>query len=150
MTRPMLPTGALPAGEVVESDATLELEPLPHLVSRARRFVAEHIPALPPDSRAAVLLLTSELVTNGMIHARTPLVLGVVVSAASVVITVHDLDLDLAWADRVSPERDGGRGLMLVRALAEASALERLPTGGKTAWFRISRPVQAPNEGAAP
>ncbi|GAC1322725.1 MAG: hypothetical protein NVSMB13_01600 [Mycobacteriales bacterium] len=139
MTGRPIPPGALPPGETVESHACLDLQPLPHLVSRARRFVAEQVPPLTAETEASVLLLTSELVTNGMIHARTPLQVGVVVSAGYVLVTVHDLDLDLGPAQPTGLDRDGGRGLTLVRALADATAMHRPPEGGKTAWFRVAR-----------
>lgn len=132
-----LPPGALPAGERVQSQHWLDLEPVPRVVSAARTFVAEHAPALDPDTHDTVVLLTSELATNAVIHARTPLVVGVTVTDASVLVMVHDLDLGRREID--AGQRDGGRGLAMVRALADAFDIHVEPGGGKTAWFRVPR-----------
>ena len=129
---------ALPAGEVVVANHTLQLEPAPRLVRTARDFVRDHTPALPAETVDVVLLLTSELVTNAVIHARTALEVGVVVSERSVLVTVHDLDLSRP-AQQPYADREGGWGLSLVSALSEQSDVEQHPEGGKTAWFRVSR-----------
>ena len=129
---------ALAVDDAVEQCFHLHLDPLPRLVVEARAFVAEHAPPLAEQTRDALLLLTSELVTNAVLHARTPLVVGLVVSSGSLLVTVHDLDL-------ARPEqqpydgREGGWGLGLVSALAEASAMEPHEDGSKTAWFRLTR-----------
>lgn len=136
-------TDALPAGDAVEARYSFGLDPLPRLVAEARRFVADHAPALPDDTRDALLLLTSELVTNAVLHARTRIEVGVTVSRHSVLVTVHDLDLARAEQQPYEP-REGGWGLGLVAALAEASALQSHPDGGKTAWFRVPRGASAP------
>lgn len=128
----------LPPGHAVVTSHHLHLDPLPRLVADARRFVLEHVPDLPDETRDALVLLTSELVTNAVLHARTPLELGVTVADDSVMVTVHDLDL--ALPEQVPHNgREGGWGLGLVQALAEASEISSHPEGGKTAWFRLSR-----------
>ncbi len=128
----------LPAGEVVEHAAQVELEPLPRLVSSTCSFVASRATDLNGDTRDTLVLLTTELVTNAIIHARTALRVGVIVSANYIVVTVHDLDLGRS---EMNPElRDGGRGLMVVEALADAWAIRRDKGGGKTAWFRLHFP----------
>lgn len=129
---------ALPPGDVVERSDHVHLQPLPRLVGSARRFVRERLPELDADTVDAVLLMTSELVTNAVIHARTPLELGVTVSRDCVLVTVHDLDLARAGQQPIS-DRDGGRGLDLVQALSEQAAMERHAGEGKTAWFRVRR-----------
>lgn len=132
----MVPT--VLGGDPVRSTHHLHLDPLPRLVAEARRFVLEHAPDLPADTEDALVLLTSELVTNAVLHARTPLDVGITVSDDVVMVSVHDLDL-------VRPDqqpyagREGGWGLGMVEALAESSAMVRDPDGGKTAWFTLSR-----------
>lgn len=132
---------ALPPGAVVRSSVELDLDPEPRNVGLARRFVAgavaDAVPELSDDSTDTLLLLTSELVTNAVVHARTPLQVGVVVTDEHVVVAVHDLDL--GRREQRTHERDGGRGLAIVRALAAGAG--RLPHtgGGKTAWFRVDR-----------
>jgi len=132
--------GAIPPTDVVESMEHLHLDPVPRVVHDARQFVREQSPAVPEDLLDILLLLTSELVTNAVIHARTPLELGVTVTDRSVVVTVHDEDLGHA------PQRsgrEGGWGLGLVRQLADESAMEHHVGAGKTAWFRVSRERRA-------
>ena len=129
---------ALRPGDVVEQMFHVHLDPLPRLVSNARQFVADHAPPLPTETRDALLLLTSELVTNAVLHARTPIEVGITVAETSVLVTVHDLDLTRPEQQPYEP-REGGWGLGLVAGLAEESALEPHEEGGKTAWFRLPR-----------
>lgn len=127
---------AVPAGDVVESMQHLHLEPAPRVVGEARSFVREQAPPMPAELADVVLLLTSELVTNAVIHARTAIELGITVTDRSVIVTVHDEHLHTPTA-RVG--REGGWGLGLVRDLADDSAMEEHVGDGKTAWFRVSR-----------
>jgi two-component sensor histidine kinase len=129
-------TQALPAGEHVQASAVLPLQPESAAVRAARSFVLDHAPRLSPESLDTVALLTSELVTNAVIHARTPFEVGVFVSEHHVLVTVHDLDIGHV---EVQSNREGGWGLGLVRSLSEQSAMTRHPSGGKTAWFRMLR-----------
>lgn len=139
---------ALPPGEVVEASFSFDLDPLPRLVAEARRFVTAHAPPLPEDTLDALLLLTSELVTNAVLHARTRIEVGLTIAAHSVLVTVHDLDLARGEQQPYEP-REGGWGLGLVASLAEASALQTHPGGGKTAWFRVPRGQSAAVDDAA-
>ena len=128
--------GAVPAGDVVESVEHVHLQPVPRDVAAARQFIREHTPVVPPDLLDTLLLLTSELVTNAVIHARTPLEVGITVTDRSLIVTVHDEDLDVVPARGA---REGGWGLGLVRELADDSAMEQHAAEGKTAWFRVAR-----------
>ena len=127
---------AVPAGDVVESMDHLHLEPVPRVVAEARGFIRDHAPALPAGLAEVLVLLTSELVTNAVIHARTPIELGITVTDHSLIVTVHDEDLHHPPA---RAGREGGWGLGLVRELADEAAMEEHVGDGKTAWFRISR-----------
>ena len=129
---------ALRPGSLVEGVFHVHLDPAPRLVGEARTFVADHAPPLPQDTRDAMLLLTSELVTNAVLHARTPLEVGITVAHDAILVTVHDLDLARPEQQPYEP-REGGWGLGLVAAMAEESALEPHVEGGKTAWFRLPR-----------
>jgi anti-sigma regulatory factor (Ser/Thr protein kinase) len=132
---------AVPAEDVVESMEHLHLDPVPRVVSVARTFIREQSPSLPEDLLDVMLLLTSELVTNAVIHARTPIELGITVTNRSLVVTVHDEDLGRAPAR--STRREGGWGLGLVRELADDFEMEHHAGEGKTAWFRMSREAKA-------
>ncbi|MDT7570723.1 MAG: hypothetical protein QOE05_897 [Actinomycetota bacterium] len=114
----------------------LHLDPVPRVVGEARAFIRDHAPALPEDLIGVLVLLTSELVTNAVIHARTPIEVGITVTNRSLIVTVHDEDLNRAPS---RAGREGGWGLGLVRELAVDSAMEQHAGEGKTAWFRIAR-----------
>lgn len=138
MTCRGVPSDALPPGERIQQQHHLCVDPLPRVVGQARQFVRRHAPELPGATADALLLLTSELVSNAVLHARTAIEVGLTVTETSVVVTVHDLDL-------ATPEqhpylhREGGWGLALVAALAQSTAISPHPEGGKTAWFRLLR-----------
>lgn len=126
------------ADERVQASFHLQLDPVPALVAEARRFVLSHAPELPADTQDSLVLLTSELVTNAVLHARTAIELAITIADDSVIVTVHDRDLARAEQDPYSA-REGGWGLGLVAALAAQSAMDPDPDGGKTAWFRLPR-----------
>ena len=129
---------ALPDDEVVESVDHLHLEPLPRVVQTARTFVRDRLPAgLSDETVETVLLLTSELVTNAVLHARTVIEVGITVTTNKVLVTVHDEDL--GRPSDSYPGREGGRGLGLVAAMAEETATEKHLGEGKTVWFRLAR-----------
>ena len=141
---------ALRPGDHVEYTEHLHLEPLPRHVGAARAFVREHAPPLPEDTRDVLLLLTSELVTNAVLHARTPIEVGITVADGSVLVTVHDEDLARP-EQRPYDDREGGWGLGLVSSLAEEASMTVHPDDGKTAWFRLPRGATAPGvHGSAP
>lgn len=71
--------------------------------------------------------------------------LGLTVTDDSVLVTVHDLNLTRP-EQQPYVQREGGWGLLLVRALAGESAMEPHDEGGKTAWFRLPRGALAPVE----
>ena len=141
MTRPDVLATALPEGAVVQISEALTLDPEPRQVSSARRFVAGTVPDLDGDTGDTLLLLVSELVTNAVVHARTELEVAVLVTDEDVVVAVHDLDL--GRREQRSGDRDGGRGLGLVRSLAADSGMVVHPEGGKSAWFRLHRSTGA-------
>nr|WP_203723151.1 ATP-binding protein [Streptomyces coelicoflavus] len=90
-------------------------------------------------------LLTAELVANAVEHTsvgRTPIELVVELRPTGCRVEVHDPDpappTDLTRADVEPPDpwREGGRGLLLIRALS--SSCGHRPAGaGKAVWFRL-------------
>jgi two-component sensor histidine kinase len=130
--------GVLPPDAVVLASHHVHLQPLPRQVSAARAFVRDHAPALSDDTREVLMLLTSELVTNAVLHARTEIELGIAETEHSVLVTVHDEDLARP-EQQPYEKREGGWGLGLVTALAARSAMTHHPGEGKTAWFVLPR-----------
>jgi len=128
---------ALPGGPTVVASAHVHLEPELVSVPLARRWVAAHAAGIDSDASDVLLLLTSELVTNAVIHARTEVELALTATSDDVLVCVHDLDL--GRREQRTHERDGGRGLALVASLADAYGLLQHPQGGKTWWFRLTK-----------
>lgn len=125
------------------------------------------------DLRDEALLLTSELVTNGVIHAGTELELEILADPDGVRITVTDfgapspaLVTKEIRAARAHPGSDsivadpmrvelsdvgpidpgpavGGRGLLLVSRFASRWGTSHEPSG-RAIWFRLDRPVSGP------
>ena len=121
-------------------------------ISVARRFIVEHFAEHDLDSSVAELL-TSELVTNVVRHARTEI--GLVVRFdPSVRIEVHDgvaateAFRELFERSRISVPADalGGRGLPLLRALAGRYGLDDEPgtREGKIVWFELDATLAVP------
>ena len=139
----------LPEGDVVEAQHHLHLDPLPRQVSLARAFLREHVPPLPDDAMETLLLLTSELVTNAVLHARTAIELGLTVTQNWLLVAVHDEDLTRP-EQRPYDGREGGWGLSLVAALASDSGMALHQGDGKSAWFLLPRAdAPHPDDGAA-
>jgi anti-sigma regulatory factor (Ser/Thr protein kinase) len=132
----------LDLGAGVES-ITLGAEPAS--VGTARRFVLAEFAERALESSVAVLL-TSELVSNVVVHARTQLAV-VLLFDPCVRIEVHDgaaatqafREILESPRARRPPESVGGRGLPLVRGLASRFGLSDEPGRwkGKIVWFEL-------------
>jgi anti-sigma regulatory factor (Ser/Thr protein kinase) len=110
----------------------------------ARRFVADVCTRwrLGPVAEN-VELVTTELVTNAVLHAGTELVLRLERSTEQVVVAVHDGAGDMfpSWWRGEPMEGDDqpvwGHGLTIVRALADAAGVSTDPAGGKVVWAAL-------------
>lgn len=114
----------------------ITLAPAPASAARARRFVRDHAGETENDD--TLLLLTSELVTNGVLHARTSLVLGIVSGPETILVTVADDNEESPVQPPPDDERPSGRGLMLVGGLADDWGVQSRDSG-KTVWFTVAR-----------
>ena len=114
----------------------VDLDPVPSSVGIARSFVGETLTDLDEEGRDVAQLLTSELVTNAILHARTPVQLGVLVDVDRALVCVADQlpDGPELSPRPPSPDRPGGRGLALVADLSEAWGTTAY-AAGKTVWF---------------
>jgi serine phosphatase RsbU (regulator of sigma subunit) len=97
----------------------------------------------------AALLLTTELATNGVLHAGTDLDVEVVADQRGLTVTVSDYTPGVINEPRPVRETaalDGpterGRGLLLVNHFATAWGTNH-HNGGKGVWFRLDRPGSA-------
>ena len=119
----------------------LDVNPEPASVGLARGFVADVLSQADDDTRDVALLLTSELVTNAILHARTPVQVGVLLDDERVLICVGDrmeASAELVPSGH-SRTRPGGRGLALVADLSSTWGTQSY-LGGKTMWFVLSTP----------
>ena len=115
----------------------LQLAPERSNVAVARRFVMDAVHRLGQEAVADIAeLLTSEVVTNAVLHAGTALQLRVLRANGGVRIEVTDGATAAPTRRRYSAEAATGRGLGLVEALA-AEWGTRTETAGKTVWFTV-------------
>ncbi|HUR23116.1 MAG TPA: ATP-binding protein [Acidimicrobiales bacterium] len=115
------------------------LTPHPTSVGAARRFVRDvltsrRVPEVVVDT---VELLTSEVVTNAIIHGKSGPELAVTVDGNVVRVAVQDLSpavpvRNLAHLDDVS-----GRGVVIVEEMAAAWGVEQRD-GSKRVWFEVA------------
>lgn len=118
---------------------TITLPPEPRSASEARHFVADTVRGvLPADVTEVAVLLTSELVTNVIVHARTPMRLSVDVEPEALRVAIAD-EVPRAPVQRnvEGMPRLTGRGMHLVESLATDWGVEP-SEAGKTVWFELS------------
>ena len=148
---------AVPGVPQVCRVASAEFEPALTAAGAARSWVVEHLVRWELDTVTDIaLLLTSELVANAVVHARSAPAVSLAVGWGSLEAGVSDRDPRLgrtpgavppAVAGRVArgshhPDRDmadSGRGLSLLDALADEWGTARL-SRGKQVWFRLAVP----------
>src|SRR3954447_12967410 len=119
--------------------AAMSLAPDPGAPQQARRFIAATLedPGL-DETREVAELLVSELVTNAVVHAASPVEVEIEIDDAGVLVRVRDADTGplVMRAGGGSELDEGGRGFLLVDRLAEAWGTEHRG-GRKTVWFRL-------------
>lgn len=125
------------------ASADLALLPRSRSSREAREWVCERLAVMGLDPLSdAVELLTSEVVTNALIHAGTPLTLSIRRQGAGVQVEVHDGSPVPPRRQRYSATATTGRGVGLLENLADEWGWR--PEGeGKTVWFRVMRARQA-------
>ncbi|MDQ1694673.1 MAG: hypothetical protein QOJ03_26, partial [Frankiaceae bacterium] len=116
----------------------LTLPSAPESARTARRFVGEVLAAAGAEEFLdTALLLTSELVTNGIVHAHTELRLTVEATPRWVRVEVVDGNSRLPTRRDYAEDASTGRGLEMVELLADDFCVEPLVGEGKRVWFRL-------------
>ena len=110
--------------------------PHPTTACAARRFVAALLTDEVEDMRDTACLLTSELVTNAVIHARTAVDVRVLQFDGRLRIQVSDENTRLPTPALIPDDATTGRGLLLVQVLASSWGVEQAG-GGKVVWFEL-------------
>lgn len=125
----------------VDVTAVIQLAPLPQSARRARKFMADFCSAagLPDEICQTASLLTSELVTNAVVHGRTSATLIAHRPDDRLRVSVRDDSPalpEIGPAPVIDVTREGGRGLTIVSMLASRWGIERVETG-KAVWFEL-------------
>ncbi|MGA2826341.1 MAG: SpoIIE family protein phosphatase [Streptosporangiaceae bacterium] len=128
--------------------ASAAYQPEPAAAAAARRFVRQTLRSWDIAGRSwdpdrvvdDAVLLTSELVTNAVVHAGTPLDVVCRLTSGELEVAVRDRHPtrtlpDIPQAASISAER--GRGLLLPSALASSWGVTYARTA-KAVWFRMS------------
>jgi anti-sigma regulatory factor (Ser/Thr protein kinase) len=108
-------------------------------VAGARRFVRRELETWGAvDLVDSAVLMTSELVTNAVMHAGGPISVSATYLDATLHVEVHDTDQNRV-PDLPSPSAADktGRGLHIVGLLADRWAITSTPDG-KTIWFELT------------
>jgi anti-sigma regulatory factor (Ser/Thr protein kinase) len=136
--------------------ATAAYQPEPTAAAAARRFVRDTLQAwliggatIAGDALIDdAVLLTSELVTNAVVHAGTPVEVTCKLASGGVEVVVSDehparLVPEPPENEHIPAERTSGRGLLLPAALASAWGVT-YGQSAKAVWFRIGQAEPAP------
>ena len=111
----------------------------PSAVPAARRFASQTVTqhGLHGEVLDKTQLLVTELATNAVLHAHSPIRLTVVPDHDRVRVEVRDDDPNpIDPPCRPEPEAENGRGLWLVSSLACSWGINRNEKG-KTVWFEV-------------
>jgi anti-sigma regulatory factor (Ser/Thr protein kinase) len=108
-------------------------------IGAARRFVRGVLSQdVAVEDLDVVTLLTSEVVTNAVVHAGTPVELLVRRSEGCVQIEASDAAPELPAVPAAATPTGSGLGLNIVATLAQEWGVN-LTANNKTVWFRCSR-----------
>ncbi|CAN5852388.1 hypothetical protein BH23ACT2_BH23ACT2_08930 [soil metagenome] len=131
-------SGASPDPDAAQR-AAIRLAPHPDSVAVARRFVFDEVASWGFEPPGDVSLLTSETVSNAVLHAQTE---AVVVRAERFGgrVRVEVEDDDPTSPEVRSPELGavGGFGLFLVTRLAHLWGVDDIGDDGKVVWFEVT------------
>lgn len=133
---------------MITARAAASFEPVGRSVATARSFVRDTLQGWGfADIVDDAVVLTSELVTNAVVHAGTAADVLCLRSDDGVRIEVADhypereIPLQGAAITMSSPDREGGRGLQLCAALASRWGVDYTPTQ-KLVWFQLDLPAR--------
>ena len=118
--------------------ADLEIEPSTENIGLARRFVQQTLEGWGLSYPEEVTLLTSEAVTNAIVHAGTMAQLRLSFQDDLIRIAVHDDSSEKPSNPDPAPDEPGGRGMALIRGLAADWGVELIEGDGKIIWFTVA------------
>jgi anti-sigma regulatory factor (Ser/Thr protein kinase) len=142
MNSPHVPSGSATAptspNHRTSEHVLVELPYLPRAVPEARQAIRTLLGArgLPADTVDVAELLVSELVTNAVKYGDPPVWLLVELRPGLVHASVSDTSEALPHRREVTPASEGGRGLLVLDALA-GSWGAAVAGAGKYLWFDL-------------
>ena len=116
---------------------SVDLPPEPSSATRARTIAREQLEsAYSSDTIEVIALLVTELVTNAILHARTPLLLTLESRPDHVRICVEDHSDEQPAVRHYDSDAVTGRGLALVEQLASSWGVDTTAEG-KVVWCEV-------------
>ena len=128
-------------GTTRDGMSTLHLEPVVESTPVARHWIAAHLRDLPAEVTDCAALLASELVTNAVLHAATPLCITLHILPGRIRVDVADRNPSFPSVKEYGTDAATGRGLTLFNTLASDWGVQAVD-GGKIVWFEL--PVDFP------
>ncbi|WP_280702178.1 SpoIIE family protein phosphatase [Kitasatospora sp. GP82] len=124
--------------------AVLPLAGDPAMVGHARRFLRRTLRSWNLRALTDLAeLLTSELITNALVHAGAPTEVRIFRSTV-LTVEVADIDSHAPKIRRARESDEGGRGMHLVNELAHRWG-SRSTAAGKVVWFELELPPGGPH-----
>lgn len=140
---------------MITARAAATFDPVGRSVATARSFVRDTLQGWGfTDIVDDAVVLTSELVTNAVVHAGTAADVLCLRTEDAVRIEVSDhypereIPLQQSAVNMGNPDREGGRGLQLCAALATRWGVDYTPTQ-KQVWFQLDLPDRSVGTRAA-
>jgi len=123
----------------ISDSSVLVLDPDVRNIATARRFVVDAIGTDHQGHRRDAALLTSELVTNAVAHASTPVKVEVKVKRTRdrARVEVYDSCVAEPTVKPLTLDRESGRGLAIVDAIADDWGVAPDNGHGKVVWFEL-------------
>lgn len=109
-------------------------------VRAARAAVQGVLRGQPDEIRHVAVLLTDELVTNALVHGGGRFSLAVEVAEHTLQVRVGDRSPDTPRVLHPADDREHGRGMAIVDALASAWGTDQEPAR-KVVWFELALPA---------
>ena len=126
-----------------QHNCSVDLPTTPKGVAFARSYARLALESHDPQVVDVVVLLRSDVVTNALLHGESASRLQIERSGDAVRVTVDDQSADSPQVRQPLPtDEQGGRGMLLVDALAQFVGLGTPPRGQTRLVHRLSQPGQ--------
>ena len=125
-----------PVGTGPDGMSTIHLEPVVESTPSARHWVTGLLRDVPEEVSECAALLTSELVTNAVLHAATPFTVTLHLMTDRIRVDVADANPMVPAIKDYAADAATGRGLTLFNTLASDWGVQ-VVNGGKIVWFEL-------------